>query len=158
MDFIPPPPPPLEQKWFEAVCNVKIVYGNLKSENSQRNCMSMNSASVYVLQISCKTGFNEFPLEISREETKTHCSSFPPWLRSCRKSFFTVIPSEQTFPVKTLPWAKTTKLKLHLQARSDCYKKINNFCFLSLSCILKYTWQNKEWAIISYSRVHWKTF
>jgi hypothetical protein len=41
-------PPPLEQ-----VCNVKIVCGNLKSENSQdyaqklqRNCTFMNSASV----------------------------------------------------------------------------------------------------------------
>ncbi len=45
-------PPPLEQKWFETGCNVNIVYGNLKSENSQdyaqkpqRNCAFMNSAS-----------------------------------------------------------------------------------------------------------------
>ncbi len=48
---------PLEQKWFEIafVCNANIVYGNLKSENSQdyaqkpqRNCTFMNSASVSV--------------------------------------------------------------------------------------------------------------
>jgi hypothetical protein len=49
-DFTLPPPP--EQKWFEMVFNVKIVYGNLKSENSQdyaqkpqRNFTFMNSAS-----------------------------------------------------------------------------------------------------------------
>jgi hypothetical protein len=52
-DFTPPPPP--EQKWVEnlkLVCNVNIVYGNFKSENSQaydqkpqRNCAFMNSAS-----------------------------------------------------------------------------------------------------------------
>ncbi len=33
-DFIPLPPS-LEQKRFETLCNVNIVYGNLKSENSQ---------------------------------------------------------------------------------------------------------------------------
>jgi hypothetical protein len=45
-----------EQKWFKVVCNANIVYGNLKSENSQdyaqkpqRNCMFMNSASVWDL-------------------------------------------------------------------------------------------------------------
>jgi hypothetical protein len=49
-------PPPLEQNWFETGCNVNIVYGNLKSENSQdyalkpqRNCTFMNSASVTVI-------------------------------------------------------------------------------------------------------------
>ncbi len=45
---------PFEKKWFELklVCNVNIVYGNLKSENSQdyaqkpqQNFMFMNSAS-----------------------------------------------------------------------------------------------------------------
>ncbi len=44
---------PIEQKWFETgLYNVNIVYGNLKSENSQdnaqkpqRNCMFMNLAS-----------------------------------------------------------------------------------------------------------------
>ncbi len=49
-----PPPPPLELQWFglKLVCNVKIVYGNLKFENSQDyaqksqgNCTFMNSAS-----------------------------------------------------------------------------------------------------------------
>ncbi len=50
------PPHPLEQKWFETGCNVNIVYGNLKSENSQnyaqkprRNCTFMNSASALSL-------------------------------------------------------------------------------------------------------------
>jgi len=46
-------PPPV-QKRFEMVCNVNIVYGNLKSENSQdnaqktqQNCTFMNLASVF---------------------------------------------------------------------------------------------------------------
>jgi hypothetical protein len=50
--FYAPPPPPLEQT---VVCNVNIVYGNLKSENSpvyaqkpQQNCTFMNSASEHV--------------------------------------------------------------------------------------------------------------
>ncbi len=32
-DFTPPPPPPSESA-LKQVCNVNIVYGNLKSENS----------------------------------------------------------------------------------------------------------------------------
>jgi hypothetical protein len=55
-DFTPPPPPPTPRKsGLKLVCNVNIVYGNLKSENSQdyvqkpqRNCTFMNSASVHV--------------------------------------------------------------------------------------------------------------
>ncbi len=50
--FYPPPPPPPRQSGLKLVCNVNIVYGNLKSENSQdyakkpqRNCTFMNSAS-----------------------------------------------------------------------------------------------------------------
>jgi hypothetical protein len=46
------PSPPLEQSGLKLVCNVKIEYGHLKSENSQdnaqkhqRNCSFMNSAS-----------------------------------------------------------------------------------------------------------------
>jgi hypothetical protein len=45
-------PLPLEQKWFEMVCDIKFVYRNLKSEISQDhapkpqgNCTFMNSAS-----------------------------------------------------------------------------------------------------------------
>jgi hypothetical protein len=48
-DFTPSP----DQKGFKTVCNVNIVYGNLKSENfqdyaqkPQRNCTFINSASV----------------------------------------------------------------------------------------------------------------
>ncbi len=49
----PPPPPPISTKsGFKLVCNVNIVYGNLKSENSQdyvqkpqQNCTFMNSAT-----------------------------------------------------------------------------------------------------------------
>ncbi len=44
--------PPLSKSDLKLVCNVNIVYGNLKSENSedyaqkpQRNCPLMNSAS-----------------------------------------------------------------------------------------------------------------
>ncbi len=39
------PPPPFEQSGLKLVCYVNIVYGNLKSKNSQRNCTFMNSAS-----------------------------------------------------------------------------------------------------------------
>jgi hypothetical protein len=54
MHFNPPPPfPPPEQSGLKLVCTVNIVYGNLKSENSQdksqkppqQNCTFMNSAS-----------------------------------------------------------------------------------------------------------------
>jgi hypothetical protein len=45
-------PPPLSNSGLKRVCHVNIVYGNLKSENSQdyaqksqRNCTFMNSAS-----------------------------------------------------------------------------------------------------------------
>ncbi len=52
----PPPPPPRPSKSdWKLVCNANIVYGNLKSENSQgyaqkhqRNSTFMNSASVLV--------------------------------------------------------------------------------------------------------------
>ncbi len=44
--------PPFSKSGLKLVCNVNIIYGNLKSENSQnyalkpqRNCMFMNSAS-----------------------------------------------------------------------------------------------------------------
>jgi hypothetical protein len=51
--FLPPPPPPPSKSGFKPlVCNLNIVFGNLKSENSQeyaqkpqRNCTSMNLAS-----------------------------------------------------------------------------------------------------------------
>ncbi len=50
-DFTPPTPF-LSKSGFKLVCNVNIVYGNLKSENSQdyaqkpqRNCTLWNSAS-----------------------------------------------------------------------------------------------------------------
>ncbi len=52
--FCPPPPPPQSKSGSKIVCNVNIVYGNLKSENSQImprnlneivNCKFMNSAS-----------------------------------------------------------------------------------------------------------------
>jgi hypothetical protein len=46
------PPPPLSKSGLKLVCNINIVYGNLKSENSkdyaqkpQRNCTFMNSPS-----------------------------------------------------------------------------------------------------------------
>ncbi len=41
-DFIPPPP--MIINGLKLVCNLYIVYGNLKSENS-RDCTLMNSAS-----------------------------------------------------------------------------------------------------------------
>ncbi len=50
-DFTPPPPPP-SKSGLKLACNVNIVYGNHKSENSkgyaqkpQRNRMFMNSSS-----------------------------------------------------------------------------------------------------------------
>ncbi len=36
------PPTPLEQKWFESGCDVNIVYGNFKSENSQDYAQILN--------------------------------------------------------------------------------------------------------------------
>jgi hypothetical protein len=42
-------PSPLEQKWFETGCNVNIVYGNLKSENSQDN-VQKTSTKLYVYE------------------------------------------------------------------------------------------------------------
>ncbi len=51
-DFTPRPPP-LSRSGLKLVCNVNIVYGNIKSENSQdyaqkpqRNCAFMNLAPV----------------------------------------------------------------------------------------------------------------
>ncbi len=51
-DFIPPPPHPPSKSGLKLVCNVNIVLGNLKSDNSQdyaqkpqQNCTFMNSAS-----------------------------------------------------------------------------------------------------------------
>jgi hypothetical protein len=51
--FIPPPPPSSSKSGLKLVCNVNILYGNLKSENSQdyaqktqRNCTFMNSAAI----------------------------------------------------------------------------------------------------------------
>jgi hypothetical protein len=51
MDLTPTPPPP-SKSGLKLVCNVNIVYGNLKSENSQdfaqkpqQNCTFMNSTS-----------------------------------------------------------------------------------------------------------------
>ncbi len=35
-DFTQPPPPPLSKRCLKLVCNVKIVYGNLKSETLLR--------------------------------------------------------------------------------------------------------------------------
>ncbi len=55
-DFTPPPPP-LINSGLKLVCIVNIVYGSLKSENSQdyaqksqRNCTFINSASVSILK------------------------------------------------------------------------------------------------------------
>jgi hypothetical protein len=51
----PPPPTPQSKSGWKLVCNVNIVYGYLKSENSQnnaqkpqRNCTFMNSVSGHV--------------------------------------------------------------------------------------------------------------
>jgi hypothetical protein len=50
--FYPPPPPP-SKSGFLSVFNVSILYGNIKSQNSQdyaqktqRNCTFMNSPSI----------------------------------------------------------------------------------------------------------------
>ncbi len=49
-----PPPPPLSKSGLKLVCNVNIVYRNLKPENFQDyaqkpHCMFMNSASYKLL-------------------------------------------------------------------------------------------------------------
>ncbi len=67
--FLTPPPPILLSKSeLKLVCNVKIVYGNLKSENSQdyarksqRNFTFMNSASgLFILLLSRKVLKEDF--------------------------------------------------------------------------------------------------
>jgi hypothetical protein len=58
----PTPPPPPNKSGLKLVCNVKIVYENLRSENShyyaqkpQRNCKFMNSASGLCLMHNAHT-------------------------------------------------------------------------------------------------------
>jgi hypothetical protein len=41
-DFTPPPPLHLRKSGLKLVCNVNIVYGNLKSENSQDYAPKLN--------------------------------------------------------------------------------------------------------------------
>ncbi len=62
--LIPPPPPSLSKSGLKLVCNVNIVYGNLKSGKSQDyaqkpqlNCTSMNSTSL--LSTSVENGMEE---------------------------------------------------------------------------------------------------
>jgi hypothetical protein len=57
MDFTPPS---LSKSGLKMVCNVNIVKGNLKSENSQdyaqkplQNCTIINSSSVVVCECVC---------------------------------------------------------------------------------------------------------
>ncbi len=71
MDFTPPPPPTLNKSDLKLVCNVNIVYGNLKSENSQdyaqkpyQNCTFMNLASG---TRTSKSYICEVELEVSTE-------------------------------------------------------------------------------------------
>ncbi len=56
--FEPPPPPP-SKRGLKLVCNVNIVFGNLKSDNSQdyaqkpqQNCTFMNSDSGLLFLLS----------------------------------------------------------------------------------------------------------
>ncbi len=56
--FYSPRSPLLSKSWLKLFCNVNIVYGNLKSENTQdcaqkpqRNCTFMNSASELSSQV-----------------------------------------------------------------------------------------------------------
>ncbi len=55
LQISPPSPPPAPEQGLKLVCNVSIVYGNLKSENSKdyakkpyKNCTFKNPASVAV--------------------------------------------------------------------------------------------------------------
>jgi hypothetical protein len=53
-DFTPlPPPPPPSKSDLKMVCNVNIVYGNLKSENSLRLCPETST-------ILCRLCVHEF--------------------------------------------------------------------------------------------------
>jgi hypothetical protein len=76
MDFTLPPH--LSKSNLKLVCNVNIVYGNLKSENfqvfaqkAQRNCTFMNSASVYNGHHSDKPSsalFEQLPIKEGKAE------------------------------------------------------------------------------------------
>jgi hypothetical protein len=84
--FFPPPPPPPSKSCLKLVCNVNIVYGNLKSENSQdyaqkpqRNSRFMNLA------------FGEYPTVLYSmwlyciESIRLYCR-----VSSCGESYCTV--------------------------------------------------------------------
>jgi hypothetical protein len=46
-DFTPPSPPPPNKSGLKLVCNVKNVYGNLKSENSQDYAQKLNEIGYF---------------------------------------------------------------------------------------------------------------
>ncbi len=59
--FYPPPPlPPLSKIGFKLVCNVNIVYGSLKSENSQDYARDLNQ--LYVHDIGFWSILSHFPI------------------------------------------------------------------------------------------------
>jgi hypothetical protein len=48
-------PLPPEQKWLKLVCNVNIVYGNLKSKNSQYYAHKETLTKLYVHEFGFRT-------------------------------------------------------------------------------------------------------
>ncbi len=96
-----PSPPPLSKSGLKLVCYVNIVYGKLKSENSQdaqkpqRNCMFMNSASVHVC-----------PALFSKKSRKKHFSLFKE-NRTCTLSYIRLLfgrrkPSKKYFLIEKI--------------------------------------------------------
>jgi hypothetical protein len=69
------PLPSLSNSGLKLVCNVNIVYGNLKSENShdyaqkpQRNCTFMNSAAGYVSRYCQAAHFKKYGPSMTEKE------------------------------------------------------------------------------------------
>ncbi len=86
-DLPPPPPHPLSKSGLKLVCNVNIVYGNLKSENSQnyaqksqRNCTFMNSASVlWLILCGRKEHIDSAKNECNIPQQKNGLKSYTKW-------------------------------------------------------------------------------
>jgi hypothetical protein len=100
-DFPPPPPPfPLEQS-LKLVCNLNIVYGNLKTENfqdnsqkPQRNCTLMNSVSGLRIRILSILFGNKEPDQILHRKYKIitcHECIFQSFCKEILGKYLTVI-------------------------------------------------------------------
>jgi hypothetical protein len=72
-DFTSPPPPPPSKSGLKLVCNVNIVYGNLKSENPQDNPVhEFRFCYLYILGVKRSWSIKNIP----RRNQKTHVVAY----------------------------------------------------------------------------------